>query len=54
MTGKRARREGEGDGESSKKKIAIPNSAKQSLQGLINFRFDRFDSILSEKSYTCI
>ena len=48
MTGKRARREGEGDGESSKKKIAIPNSAKQSLQGLINFRSD---SILSEKSY---
>ena len=49
MTGKRARREGEGDGESSKKKIAIPNSAKQSLQGLTNIRFDL---ILNEKSYT--
>ena len=35
MTGKRARRDGEEDGEGSKKKIAIPNSAKHSLQGLI-------------------
>ncbi|XP_063690957.1 general transcription and DNA repair factor IIH helicase subunit XPB-like isoform X2 [Bolinopsis microptera] len=32
MTGKRARRDGEEDGEGSKKKIAIPNSAKHSLQ----------------------
>ena len=35
MTGKRGRKEDGEEGDVSKKKIAIPNSAKHSLQGLL-------------------
>ena len=35
MTGKRGRKEEGEEGDVSKKKIAIPNSAKHSLQGLL-------------------
>ncbi|XP_063694185.1 general transcription and DNA repair factor IIH helicase subunit XPB-like [Bolinopsis microptera] len=53
MTGKRARRDGEEDGEGSKKKIAIPNSAKHSLQAVsVGLQTEDIVKYLSQLSKT--